>query len=90
MLNGRGPIVHGRPLVGEASLKKVLLDVAAQVLQMTRMVVLVRHLRAWSTAILSLAMEAGMILAWSPCSSDHSFWLLPRFGGVVDEVLHIS
>lgn len=92
MLNGRGSVVHRRPLVGEASLQEVLLDMPAQILQMTGMVVLVRHLRTWSTIIvLSLAMEAGgIILARSPCSSDHSLWLLPRFGSVMDEVLHVS
>jgi hypothetical protein len=63
----------------------------AQILQMTGMVVLVRHLRYWSTTIvLSLAMETGIILARSTCCGDHSLRLLPRFGGVVDKVLHVS
>ena len=92
MLNGRRSIIHWRPLVCETSLKEVLLDMPAQILQMTGMVVLVRHLRTWSTTIvvLPLAMEADTILARSPCSGDHSLWLLPRFGSIVDEVLHVS
>lgn len=91
MLNGRRSVINGRPLVSETSLKEVLLDVAAEILQMTRMVVLVRHLRTWSTTIvLPLAMETYCILARSACSGDHSLRLLPGFGCVVDEVLHVS
>ena len=90
MLDGSRSVINRRPLIGKASLEEILLDVAAQILEVTRMIMLMSHFWSWTTRIiLPLAMETDIFLARSSCSGNHPFGLL-TFGCIVDKILHIS